>query len=120
MHKPWRRESWIQTTQSELKCDAEYLSIPFKRVSLCDGDRFALLLVMKEKALTVSELMLLAGTRVALGAGIGLLISNKLNQDQRAGAGWALLGVGILSSVPILMGILTKRPIGERQLTLAA
>ena len=44
---------------------------------------------MQQRGLTIPELILIAGTRVALGAGIGLLISEKLNKDQRRGAGWA-------------------------------
>ena len=46
---------------------------------------------MKEINLTVSEIGLMAGTRVALGIGIGLLLSNRLNKDERKGAGLALL-----------------------------
>jgi len=38
---------------------------------------------MKDKRLTVPELILIAGTRVALGVGIGLLISDKLSVDAR-------------------------------------
>ncbi len=45
--------------------------------------------------------MLIAGTRVALGAGIGLLLSDRLTEDQRKAAGWALLAVGVLTTIPI-------------------
>jgi len=38
---------------------------------------------MMERKLTVAEIILIAGTRVALGAGIGLLLSTRLNNDQR-------------------------------------
>ena len=55
-----------------------------------------------------------------LGAGIGLLISDRLKKDQRNGAGWALLGVGVLSTIPILIGILAKRPVAERPMALVA
>lgn len=47
--------------------------------------------------------MLVAGTRVAIGAGIGLLLSRRLNSDQSKAAGWALLAVGSLSSIPLAM-----------------
>ena len=46
---------------------------------------------MKERNLTIAEIMLIAGTRVALGAGIGLLISSKLTKDQSKAAGLALV-----------------------------
>jgi len=57
---------------------------------------------------------MLAGTRVALGAGLGLLIADKLSLDARKGAGVALLAVGLLSTVPIVVGILTKPNADEK------
>ncbi len=33
---------------------------------------------MKERTLTIPEIMLIAGTRMALGVGIGLLLADKL------------------------------------------
>jgi hypothetical protein len=56
-----------------------------------DGDRLARSHHMKERSLTLPEIGLIAGTRVALGIGIALLISDKLNKDQRRGAGWRCL-----------------------------
>jgi hypothetical protein len=75
---------------------------------------------MKERSLTLPEIGLIAGTRVALGAGIGLLISDWLNRDQRKGAGWALCGIGVLSSIPIVIGVFAKRPLAEKPLVLAS
>lgn len=63
---------------------------------------------MSEKSLSIPEISMLAGTRVALGAGLGLLIADKLSPDARKGAGVALLAVGLLSTIPIILGILTK------------
>lgn len=63
---------------------------------------------MMERKLTVAEIILLAGTRVALGAGIGLLLSSRLNNDQRKAAGWALALVGGLTTIPLAMDILSK------------
>ena len=70
---------------------------------------------MQEKSLTIPELVLLAGTRVALGAGLGLLISDRLGRDARKGAGWALLGMGALTTVPIVIGLLGKHPVPVRK-----
>jgi hypothetical protein len=75
---------------------------------------------MKQRGLTIPDIMLIGGTRVALGAGVGLLISDRLNKDQRRGAGWALLGVGILTTIPIVIGILTKPRVAEAPLVLAS
>jgi hypothetical protein len=63
---------------------------------------------MKTTALSVPELMLIAGTRVALGIGIGLLIADKIGRDARRGAGCALLVVGVLSTIPLAIGMLSK------------
>jgi hypothetical protein len=84
------------------------------------GDRLATTFCMKQKTLTLPEIILIAGTRVALGAGIGFLISDKLNKDQRRGAGWALLGVGIVTSVPLVLGVIGKPAAPEKQLALAS
>jgi hypothetical protein len=75
---------------------------------------------MKAKNLTIPEIILIAGTRVALGAGIGLLISDKLNNDERRGEGRALLGFGILTTIPIAMGVIGKPFDAERALALAS
>lgn len=56
---------------------------------------------MTKRNLTIPDLILIAGTRVALGAGLGLLLADKLSRDARQGAGWALLAIGALSTVPI-------------------
>jgi hypothetical protein len=58
---------------------------------------------MKEITLRVPDIMLLAGTRVALGVGVGLLVASRLNERARRGAGWALLAVGALTTVPIVL-----------------
>ena len=67
-------------------------------------------MALTERAFTIPEIMLVAGTRVALGVGIGLLLSDRLNKDQRKAAGWALLAVGIVTTIPIVKGVLAKPP----------
>jgi hypothetical protein len=57
----------------------------------------------KPITLTLPEIGLIAMTRGALGVGIGLLLSNALEKDERRSAGLALLAVGLLTTVPILM-----------------
>ena len=77
-------------------------------------------MALTERGLTIPELMLVAGTRVALGVGLGLLISDRLNEDQRKGAGWALLAVGVLSSIPIITGVLAKPTVAGRPAALVS
>ena len=63
---------------------------------------------MQQRGLTIPELILIAGTRVALGLGVGLLIGDKLRSDVRKGAGWALLGVGVATTIPIAISVLNR------------
>ena len=74
---------------------------------------------MKERMLTIPELFLIAGTRVALGIGIGLLIADKFTNHERKAAGWALVGMGALTTVPIAMNVLGKSSVTEAGLTYA-
>jgi len=62
-----------------------------------------------ERRLTIAEIILLAGTRIALGAGIGLLLSSRLNNDQRKAAGWVLALVGGLTTIPLAMDVIGKK-----------
>jgi len=64
---------------------------------------------LKERKVTIPELMLIGGTRVALGLGIGLLIRDKLNKDQRQAAGVALLIVGAVTTIPLAIEVLSKK-----------
>jgi len=75
---------------------------------------------MRQKTLTLPEIVLIAGTRVVLGIGIGLLISQKLNKDQAVGAGLALLGVGVVTSIPLALDVMGKPSVVEKQLALAS
>ena len=70
---------------------------------------------MRERGLTIPEIMLIAGTRVALGAGIGLLLAKQFSDDKRRGAGWALLAVGALTAFPIVVHVL-KKPRSDKAL----
>ena len=71
---------------------------------------------MKERTLTIPELILIAGTRVALGVGIGLLLADQFTDHERKGVGWALVAVGALSTVPIAMNFLGQSDGVERGL----
>ena len=63
---------------------------------------------LKERKVTIPELILIGSTRVALGLGIGLLIKDKLNNDQRQAAGLALLIVGAVTTIPLAIEVLSK------------
>jgi hypothetical protein len=59
--------------------------------------------------LLMPELALLAGTRGMLGAGVGLLLADKLSEDKRKGIGWALMAVGVLTTIPLAMIVFSRR-----------
>ena len=60
------------------------------------------------RTLTLPEIGLIAGTRVALGVGIGLLVAERLSRDTRRGAGCALLAVGAITTIPLVVGVLAR------------
>jgi hypothetical protein len=63
---------------------------------------------MKERRLTLPEIGLIGGTRAALGAGLALLLSDKLNDDQRKAIGWTLFLVGAISTLPLAINVLGR------------
>ena len=60
---------------------------------------------MKQASLPLPVLGLIAGTRGMLGAGIGLLLFERLNPQQRRAMGWTLLAVGVLTTLPLLFQV---------------
>lgn len=68
---------------------------------------------MKQASLPLPVLGLIAGTRGALGAGIGLLLSDRMDPRQRRAMGWTLVAVGVLTTLPLLFkvrGSLSETP----------
>jgi hypothetical protein len=64
---------------------------------------------MKTVSLTLPEIALLAGTRAALGLGVGLLLADKLNVEQRQAVGWTLFAVGLITTIPLVAEVYGKR-----------
>jgi len=64
---------------------------------------------MKTAELTLPEIALIAGTRGVLGAGLALLLANRINEDQRKAVGWAMFLVGALSTIPLAINVLYKK-----------
>ena len=64
---------------------------------------------MKKAELAIPEIMLIAGTRVMLGAGGALLLSDKLEKGERKKIGWTLFLIGAISTIPLVMDVLSKR-----------
>jgi hypothetical protein len=72
------------------------------------------LVVRQESAMVVTELRLpelamVVGTRAMLGAGVALLLADKVSGSTRKSLGWALVGIGVLTTVPAAMLVLGRR-----------
>ena len=63
---------------------------------------------MRARTVTLPELALIAGTRGMLGAGVGLLAAEKLTREQRRAVGATLLMVGLVTTVPLALEVLTR------------
>jgi hypothetical protein len=61
---------------------------------------------MRETRISLPELALVAGTRVALGAGLALLHADRFTEEQRKAVGWTLFAIGALSTIPLGMEVL--------------
>jgi len=87
-----------------------YLAIPTSCARIqdqififCEGG------AMIEKNITLPEMVLWTGTRVALGAGIGMLISRRLSKDAMKAAGLALTVVAGFTTIPLAISIMGKK-----------
>ena len=58
---------------------------------------------MRELQLTLPELAMVAGTRAILGAGLGLLLADRLPEGQRKAVGWTLFLIGVVITAPLAM-----------------
>ena len=59
--------------------------------------------------LRLPELGMVVGTRAMLAAGVALLVADRFSADTRRGVGWALVGVGVLTTIPLAMLLFGKR-----------
>jgi hypothetical protein len=64
--------------------------------------------MMMTRELSILELMFIAATRGMAGVGIGLLVGDHLEPRERRTVGWTLLGIGILTTVPIAARLLGR------------
>jgi uncharacterized membrane protein YfcA len=69
---------------------------------------------MRELHVSLPELALVAGTRAMLGAGLGLLLADRLPEDRRKAVGWTLLLVGAATTIPLAFEVLGSRRSDER------
>ena len=63
---------------------------------------------MRSVSLKIPEIGFIAGTRAALGTGLGLILADKMNRRQRKKVGWILLAIGAVTTVPIVSKVIRK------------
>ena len=64
---------------------------------------------MRIKTLTIPEIGFIAGTRAALGAGLALLLADKLSASSRRAVGITLVAIGAATTIPAAMVLLGRR-----------
>jgi hypothetical protein len=69
---------------------------------------------MQRTPLSIPEIAIIGGTRAMLGAGVGMLIADRLNRDQRRAVGWTLFAIGALTTIPIAVQLFKSRESGEQ------
>ena len=63
---------------------------------------------MKRRSLSIPEIALIAATRGMAGAGLGLLLADRMSAQRRKAVGWTLFLVGAASTIPIVRHVLGK------------
>jgi hypothetical protein len=63
---------------------------------------------VRKTTITLPDLALIAGTRAALGVGLGLLLADRFAEDRRKAVGWTLLLIGAFSTIPLAFEVLGK------------
>lgn len=75
---------------------------------------------MKRFNLPAPAFFFIVATRAALGAGIGLLVADKLNRRKRRTLGASLVGFGALTTIPALLTLLGPASRPERDVLVVA
>ena len=75
---------------------------------------------MKRLDLPAPAFFFIVGTRALLGAGVGLLVADKLGRRQRHRLGATLVGVGALTTIPAALALFAGSRKAPRDVVLAA
>jgi len=63
---------------------------------------------MKKISIHLPELALIVGTRALLGAGVALLLTDKMERENRRLLGWTFALVGAVTTVPLAIELFAE------------
>jgi hypothetical protein len=63
---------------------------------------------MRETELTLPEVGLIGATRGILGAGVALLLADRVPEGTRKILGWTLVAIGAVSTIPLALTVLGR------------
>jgi hypothetical protein len=66
--------------------------------------------VQTHRRVDFTEIALFAITRALAGAGLGLLIADRIEPVKRKTVAWTLLGVGAVTAIPFLLEVFVNAP----------
>ncbi len=66
---------------------------------------------MFKTELPLPELTLLVGTRGLLGAGLGLLLADRIHGERRRAIGWTLVAIGVATTIPLALIVFNRRKV---------
>jgi hypothetical protein len=69
--------------------------------------------LMRKTSLAIPIVALIGATRGMLGAGIALLIADRMNAERRTKVGRILFAIGALSTIPLATAVLRSRNRGN-------
>ena len=58
--------------------------------------------------MTLPQLAMIGGTRAAAGAGLALLLADRLAPAQRRAVGWTLLAIGAITTIPLVADVMLR------------
>ncbi len=70
---------------------------------------------MKRVDLAMPEFLFIVGTRAALGAGVGLLLSERFHRKTRRCVGSVLVALGALTTIPAAFAVFGSGPTAKRK-----
>jgi hypothetical protein len=63
---------------------------------------------MRETRLTLPEVGMIGATRGLLGAGVALLLADRVPEARRKTVGWTLFSIGALTTLPLAFMVLSR------------